>query len=100
MENVLAWLPLVAVLIAGTNIIAEVLKNVFPSVPAQVVVAVIAVVLTVLVVVFYGTWQGVNLLWYHYVGGIVGGLLVAYGAMFGYDNLYEQIMKAFRKDGE
>ena len=98
MEQLLALLPVVAILVAITNIAGDVIKECFNGVPAQVVVTAIAVVLTVLcVVAYFCILKDLPLQWYYIVGGIIGGICVAYAAMFGYDNLYSKVTEAFKK---
>ena len=75
----------VLVLIALTNVFAQVVKKLInrEKYPAQVVVFVtMAIMCSIL---------AVQILWYYWVLAFVAGVLVTYGAIFGYDNLYSQI---------
>lgn len=59
--------------------------------PAQVVVFVIAEALTYLTMAIMCSILAVQILWYYWVLAFIVGVLVTYGAIFGYDNLYSQI---------
>ena len=83
----------VLVLIALTNVFAQVVKKLInrEKYPAQVVVFVIAEALTYLTMVIMCSILAVQILWYYWVLAFIVGVLVTYGAIFGYDNLYSQI---------
>lgn len=97
MEKLSIILTATAVLIALTNIFAEVIKKVIPKVPAQVVVAISAIILTICAIIGYCIFYSISIQWYYIIAGILGGVVVSYGAMFGYDNLYKQIAEALSK---
>ena len=86
------------VLVLLTNIITQVFKNVInkENCPPQAVVFVIAEILTFLAVAIICTVLGMQVLWYYWVLAFIIGILVSYGAMFGYDNLYKQIFVAMK----
>ena len=83
----------VLVLIALTNVFAQVVKKLInrEKYPAQVVVFVIAEALTYLTMAIMCSILAVQILWYYWVLAFIVGVLVTYGAIFGYDNLYSQI---------
>lgn len=83
----------VMVLIALTNIFSQVLKKIVnrEEFPAQAIVFGIAEILTILAMVIVCAILHIQILWYFWILAIVVGVLVAYGAIFGYDNLYSQI---------
>ncbi|MEA5073110.1 MAG: hypothetical protein VB030_02950 [Eubacterium aggregans] len=93
-------LAIIAALVVLTNIITQVIKQVYTAegVPAQIVVAVVAIVLTVVTMVVVLIILKQVVFWYYYPVAIIVGLMVAYGAMFGYDNLYHEIAKVTRKN--
>ena len=97
MDKILMLMPIVAVLVVFTNIVAEVLKNCFNKLPAQVTVTIIGILLTIFAIIVYCIMSEVPIQWYYIVGGLIGGVCVSYAAMFGYDNLYNKIMEAFKK---
>lgn len=88
-------LAIIAALVVLTNIITQVIKQVYTAegVPAQIVVAVVAIALTVVTMVVVLIVLKQVVFWYYYPVAIIVGLMVAYGAMFGYDNLYHEIAK-------
>lgn len=88
----------VVVLIALTNIFSQVLKKIVnrEEFPAQAIVFVIAEILTILAMVIVCAVFHVQILWYFWILAIVVGVLVTYGAIFGYDNLYKQIGTAVK----
>ena len=81
------------VLIALTNIFSQVLKKIVnrEEFPAQAIVFGIAEILTILAMVIACAILHIQILWYFWILAIVVGVLVTYGAIFGYDNLYSQI---------
>lgn len=88
----------IGILVALTNIIVEVLKQVIPNskFPTNIVAVVVAIVLTVLAFFAYTTYKCIVVKWYYVVGAVILGILVAYAAMFGFDKLKE-IIKQFGK---
>ena len=76
------------VLVALTIIIVEVVKKAtWDKVPTNIVAIVVAVVLTVGVGIAYAQINAIALTWYIIAGLIIGGIMVAYAAMFGFDKL-------------
>ena len=55
--------------------------------------AVVAIILTVVTMIVVLIVLKQVVFWYYYPVAIIVGLMVAYGAMFGYDNLYREIAK-------
>lgn len=88
----------VVILIALTNIFTQVIKKIInrDNCPAQVLAFVIAEVLTLLTMVILCTIFGVQILWYFWILAFILGVLVCYGAIFGYDNLYNEIGVAIK----
>jgi glucan phosphoethanolaminetransferase (alkaline phosphatase superfamily) len=80
-------------LIALTNIIVEVIKNAIPDskVPTNLVAVFVAIIVTVLAYIIWANVTGIAIIWWHVVAAIVVGILVAYGAMFGFDKLKQTI---------
>lgn len=83
------------ILIALTNIIVEVIKSFFQehNVPTNIVAVVTAVALTVVASIGYASFNAIDLVWFDYIAMAIYGILVGYGAMFGYDKLKEIIDK-------
>jgi hypothetical protein len=80
-------------LIALTNITVEVIKSAIPNskFPTNLVAVIVAIVITVTAFAVWASISNVVILWWHIVASIIVGVLVAYGAMFGYDKLKEVI---------
>ena len=83
----------VMVLIALTNIFSQVLKKIVnrETFPARAIAFGIAATPTILAMVIACAILHIQILWYFWILAIVVGVLVTYGAIFGYDNLYSQI---------
>ncbi len=88
----------VLLLIALTNVITQVIKKIVnrENCPAQVVVFIIAEILTILTMVIACAIMHWNIYWYYWPLTIIVGILVCYGAIFGYDNLYKQLSTALK----
>lgn len=85
-------LIIVAALVAVTNIIVQVLKQVtWKKLPTNILVVIVAVVLTLVIGAAYAQINVIAILWYHVVAAIIVGIFVAYAAMFGFDKLREAL---------
>lgn len=83
-------ITVIGVLVALTNIIVEVVKKAtWDKVPTNIVAIIVAVVLTVGAGIAYAQINAIALTWYIIAGLIIGGIMVAYAAMFGFDKLQE-----------
>lgn len=81
-------LPMLAVLTTVTNILVEVLKEVtYRIIPTQFLAVAVAEGLTLTAFFAYGVQQIDVVCWYHTVAAAVIGIMVAYGAMYGFDTL-------------
>jgi len=93
MEQILNWsviLSIIGVLVALTNIIAQVLKKLtWDKVPTNVMVIVISIALTLVAFFAYCQINAITVVWYMVFAAVVLGILVAYAAMFGFDKLKE-----------
>lgn len=83
----------VMVLIALTNVFTQVIKKIInrDNMPAQALAFVIAEALTFLAVAIICAILHIHALWYFWVLAFIVGVIVTYGAIFGYDNLYSQL---------
>lgn len=88
-------LTLFAILVAVTNILVNVIKAIWEVKHPQRVVVAVAVLLAVIVAIAIGIYLQLAA-WYLWAGLIVAalllGTLVAYVAMYGYDQGYEDIV--------
>lgn len=80
----------IGILVALTNVIVQVVKKAtWEKLPTNVVALLVAVALTVVAGLAYCQITATALTWYIIAGLFVGGFLVAYAAMFGFDKLKE-----------
>lgn len=83
-------ITMIGVLVALTNIIVEVTKKAtWDKIPTNVTALIVAEVLTIASGIAYCQIKEIALAWYIIVSLIVGGFMVAYAAMFGFDKLRE-----------
>jgi len=87
----------VALLVVLTNVITEVIKGfTYEKVPTRVVAVTTAILLSVCGTCAYCAVMGIAITWYIAIASVVGGFITAYGAMYGYDNLYTEIWEAIK----
>ena len=88
---------IIGALVATTNIIVEVVKELtWDKIPTHFLATIVAVVLTMVTFFAYVSYAGLALQWYWVVAALIVGIFVAYAAMFGFDTLQEALA-AFRK---
>lgn len=101
MENLAVLLPVIGLLVALTNIVTQVLKKLtWDKLPTNIVAVVVGLVLTVLAGIAYCQIKNVTMTWYIIIAFVVGGFMVAYAAMFGFDKLKEILNWEVNNDGE
>lgn len=88
----------ISALIVLTNILTQLFKKIInrEEFPAQAIVFLIAEILTFLSVAIGLQILGRAALWYYWVLTFLVGCFVAYGAIFGYDNLYSQLFQVIK----
>lgn len=86
-------MAVMAVLVFVTNIIVEVVKNLFPKVPTNIVAVIVALIVTVLALLILCAVLEITVMWYYAVGAVVLGIFVGYAAMFGFDKFKEALEK-------
>lgn len=96
-ELIIHYATILMVILAGlvfvTNIIVEVVKNLFPKLPTNILAVVVALIVTVLALFIAVAVLEITVMWYYAVGAVVMGLFVAYAAMFGFDKFKEAFEK-------
>ncbi|MCD7722681.1 MAG: hypothetical protein LUH82_01840 [Clostridiales bacterium] len=93
MSNISLILIASAVLVAATNVITQVLKGfVSGEKPRRALTIAVSVVLTYLALLIYSAIWPLTEWYIWFPGGLVGGVVIAYGAMYGYDNLYANLL--------
>lgn len=90
MTDLSVMIPILGVLVALTNVIVQVAKKAtWDKLPTNIVALAVAEALTIAAGIAYFQIKAVAMTWYIIVALIVGGFMVAYAAMFGYDKLME-----------
>ena len=85
-------LPIAAVLVALTNIITQVIKQVtYDKLPTNILAIIISMVITVITGFAWCQIEAITITWYLVIAIIVAGFVVAYAAMFGFDKLKELV---------
>jgi len=89
-----------AILVIITNIFVEIVKSIVKpknETGTRLIATAVAVVLTVLSFVAYCQIYNIAILWYHLAAAFVVGVVVAYGAIFGFDTLYGQLLDKIKE---
>lgn len=85
-------LIIIGFLIALDNVITQVLKKVFyEKVYGNVIATVVGILITVFFGLAYCSYKTIAIQWYYIPALVVGGFLVAYGSMFGFQALQETL---------
>lgn len=96
-ELIIHYASILMAILAGlvfvTNIIVEVVKNLFPKLPTNILAVAVALIVTVLALFIAAAVLEITVMWYYAVGAVVMGLFVAYAAMFGFDKFKEAFEK-------
>ena len=99
-ELIIHYASILMFILAGlvfvTNIIVEVVKNLFPKLPTNILAVAVALIVTVLALFIAAAVLEITVMWYYAVGAVVVGLFVAYAAMFGFDKFKEAFEKLKR----
>lgn len=89
LQHFAALMTIIGLLVAITNIIVEVFKNIFKTLPTNILVLVVGVFLTMIAFFAWLNYSGIVLVWYYVFAALIVGIMVAYAAMFGFDKLKE-----------
>ena len=96
-ELIIHYASILMFILAGlvfvTNIIVEVVKNLFPKLPTNILAVAVVLIVTVLALFIAAAVLEITVMWYYAVGAVVVGLFVAYAAMFGFDKFKEAFEK-------
>ena len=88
MNDISMLIPIIGALVALTNIVVEVIKNItWDKFPTNLVATIVAEALTLVTFFAYTSYKSIDIMWYSVVSAIVVGIMVAYAAMFGFDKL-------------
>lgn len=97
LSNATILLAVVGGLAFVVSVITQVIKDIFKSVPTDLVVFVLSIDLTVTAFIAYMQYIKSEMLWYMIVASVIAGFIVAFVAMFGWEKLSE-LWKRFGKD--
>ena len=97
LSNATILLAVVGGLAFIVSVITQVIKDIFKSVPTDLVVFVLSIALTVTAFVAYMQYIKAEMLWYMIVASVIAGFIVAFVSMFGWEKLSE-LWKRFGKD--
>lgn len=88
-----------AVLVILVNILTQIFKSIFSNrdIPTRVFVLVISIVLTAITFTALCQIYSIQIVWYMVAASVAAGFVVAYCAMFGYDNLYGELKALIKK---
>ena len=90
--SVSALIAVIGALVVIVNLLTEVIKkSTWDKLPTNIVVVLLSEGLTLASGAAYAQINSVTVTWYIVVAAVVVGLLVAYGAMFGFDKLKEAL---------
>ena len=93
-------LTIFAILVALTNVLVNVIKGVIAVQQPKRVVLGVAILLALVVSIGVGLHMNFTI-WYQWIGAIfaaiIGGAMVAYVAMYGYDQGYDDIVALVQK---
>lgn len=83
-------ITIIGVLVALTNVIVEVAKKAtWDKLPTNILALVVGEILTIGTGVAYFQIKSISIAWYMVAALVVGGFMVAYASMFGFDKLKE-----------
>lgn len=83
-------IAIVGVLVALTNVIVEVAKKAtWDKLPTNILALIVGEALTIGTGIAYCQIKDIAIAWYMVAALVVGGFMVAYAAMFGFDKLRE-----------
>ncbi|MBQ2444362.1 MAG: ribonuclease [Clostridia bacterium] len=91
LNDITSVLTITGFLAFTVSVITQVTKEtgIMKSVPTSLQVTVLSVFLSILYCLAYASYNSVEVRWYMIAGSVVGGFIVAFVAMFGWEKLYE-----------
>lgn len=99
LSQISVFATMFAILVVIVNVLTQIFKS-FASkneLPTRVFVLLSSIALTIITFVAACQIYSIKIVWYMIVGAIVTGFIVAYCAMFGYDNLYGELKDLLNK---
>lgn len=98
-EQIAVYTGTIGLLAFIVSVIIEVIKEIptLDKLPTDAVVLVLSFVVTQITYFAYVSIQGLPVIWYQVVGTFIGGFIVAFVAMFGWEKLSE-LWQRFNKE--
>lgn len=90
-EQITTLMGAVGAIAFVVSVITQVLKGVKPldKLPTDILVFILSIALTLVAFFAYASYAELAILWYHAVGAVIGGFIVAFVAMYGWTKLKE-----------
>ena len=90
---------LIGCLATIVSVITQVTKELkfLKVIPTSLQVTVLSIALTILSYIAYTTYFNIVIEWFMIIGAVIGGFIVAFVSMFGWEKLY-QIYNRFKKE--
>ena len=91
LNDITSVLTIMGFLAFTVSVITQVTKEtgIMKSVPTSLQVTVLSVLLSILYCMAYMSYNSIEVRWYMIAGSVVGGFIVAFIAMFGWEKFYE-----------
>jgi len=101
MENIITYsvgaLIVLALMIAFVQIVVQISKQfTWSKIDTKLLAVIVSIITSVVLFFAFAKIVGITIVWYMVVAAVVLGILVAYGAIFGYDNLISIIITAVK----
>lgn len=95
MDKYAVLVLILSILVIVTNIIVEVIKGL--KLPTKLLTTIVAIILSVGSWLAYCAMFKIDVVWYTVAASVIMGFVVAYGAMYGFDNLYGQLLDKLKE---
>lgn len=97
-EQITTLMGVVGAIAFVVSVITQVLKGVKPldKLPTDILVFILSIVLTLVAYFAYASYVELAILWCYVVGAVIGGFIVAFVAMYGWEKLSD-LYSRFKK---
>ena len=88
----------IMVAVALVNMTVQLIKELsgLKPIPTKFLTVVIGIFYAVLSMIIYGTVTHLCMTWYYYVLSVILGIIISYIAIFGYDEVYQDLVRAIK----
>lgn len=87
-----------SILVGIVNIFVQIIKQfTYKVLPTRVLTVLASIVLSICTVFVAAEFIHFKIFWYHIVGGFIGGIIVSYAAMYGFDEVYKNFWDTIKK---